>query len=116
MVGLLLRNNDRSVDDVGYQGSVNGRWSVNDNWCRSLVLNWRQNSGPLRFRGCRLNWSGSLILDWCRWSLDWHQIGEHDREHLLDPETDNLSSQRIQVDVTSGLENVLPNDSLSIQQ
>jgi hypothetical protein len=81
-------DNDGSVDDFGDQGSANDRWRVDDNWCR--ILNWRLNSGPLRFRYRRsLNWSGSLnrcrqILDW-NWSLDWSQIGEHDPEHLLDP-------------------------------
>jgi hypothetical protein len=99
-------NYDGSVDDFGDQGSANSRWRVDGNWCR--ILNWRLNSSPLRFRGRSLNR--------CGWSLDWDKIREHDLEHPLDSETDYLSPSSIQVDVTSGLENVLSNLSLCVQQ
>jgi hypothetical protein len=121
-----LNDNGGNVDDGGNQGSVDNLWFVNDNWCRNFVLNWSLNSGPLRFCGSSLNWSGSgsLDWDWCRrsldlswnWSLYWNQNGEHDSKHLLNPETDNLGSQCIKVDVTSWLVNVCSNCSLGIQQ
>jgi len=107
-----------SIDNGNDQGSANHRWRVDGNWCRNFILNWRLNSSPLRFRGrslnrCRqsLDWNGS----W-NWRLDWHQIGEHDREHLLNPETDDFGPRCIQVDVTTWFENVFSNRSLSIQQ
>ncbi len=116
-----LLNSGGSLNDDGDQGSANDRWRVDDNWCRNFVLNGSPNSGLLRFRHRRgLNWRGSLNrgrrLNWSRRSLDWDQIGEHDLEHPLDPETGYLSPSSIQVDVTSGLENVLSNLSLCVQQ
>jgi hypothetical protein len=111
-------SDDGSIDN-GDQGSANNRWRVDDNWCR--IRNWRQNSDPLTF-GHR----GSLndLGNWCRWSLDWSQSWnwslseswKHDFQHLSDPETDDLCSRCIEVDVTSWLENVRPNMSLGIQQ
>jgi hypothetical protein len=63
-------NDGGSIDNGGNQGSVNDWWLVNDNWCRSFVLNWGLNSNALRFRGSlnryrrSLDLSGSLSLDW----------------------------------------------------
>jgi hypothetical protein len=112
-----LLNSGGSVDN-GDQGSANNRWRVDDNWC--LIRNGSLNSGPLNFSGRSLNRRRrSLDLSWNRtWdrNLYWHRIGEHDLEHLLDPETDNLCSRCIEVDVTSRLENVCSNRSLGIQQ
>jgi hypothetical protein len=113
-----------SVDN-GNQGSANNRRRVDDNWYRNFVLNWRLNPNAQRFRGrglnrCRLNWSRTWNWSlsengsWCRWRLN--QIWEHDPQRLLNPETDDLSPQRIQVDVTSWFENVLSNLSLCVQQ
>jgi hypothetical protein len=100
-----------SIDNwSGDQGSANDRRRVSDNWCR--IRNWRQYSNSLSFRG---------IWNWCRWSLDWswrldwHQIGEHDLQHLLNLETGDLSPSSVQMDVPSGLENVLSNFSLCVQ-
>jgi hypothetical protein len=110
---LILNNNGGSVDDGGNQGSVNNWWLVNDNWCR--IRNWSLNSGPLRFRYRK-------SLNWSRWSLDWNwnwnadKSWEHDFQHLSNPETGDLGSRGIQVDVTSRFENVFSHSSLSIQQ
>jgi hypothetical protein len=107
-----LLNSGGSVDN-GDQGSANNRWRVDDNWC--LIRNGSLNSGPLNFSGRSLN-RRRRSLDWnWNWNWNWHWIGEHDLEHLLDPETDNLCSRCIEVDVTSRLENVRPNCSLGIQ-
>jgi hypothetical protein len=107
-------NDDGSIDNIGYQGSVNDwRYFVNDNWCR--IRNWRLNSGPLRFRG-----SWSLDRSWRSLNLDgnWNlsESWKHDFQHLSDPETGDLCSRCIEVDVTSWLENVLSNIALCVQQ
>jgi hypothetical protein len=115
-----LLNSGGSLNDSGgigngNQGSANNRWQVGGNWCRNFVLNWSLNSGPLNFRGSR-------SLNGSRWSLDWNwnwsadKSWEHDFQHLSNPETGDLCSRCIEVDVTSRLENVRPNCSLGIQQ